>query len=68
MGQGRAHIYRFKFPWMDEFVSEPRVFGGIEGLYQPIDGVSHARDAAAGGVIGEPDVERPAHVDVERPR
>jgi hypothetical protein len=36
---------------MDEFVSKSREFCGIEGFHQPVDHVSHPRDAAATGMI-----------------
>src|SRR6516164_10921416 len=66
MGQGLTHIHRFKFPWMDEVIAEPRVFCGIEGFYQPVDHVPYPRNTAAAGMVGQPDIERPGEVDVER--
>src|ERR1700755_20703 len=66
MGQGLAHIHRLEFAWMDEVVLEPREFGGIEGLHQPVDRAAYPRDTTAAGMVGEPDVEWPAELYIER--
>src|SRR5215216_4793536 len=66
MGQGFALIHRVKFTWMDELVPEPREFRGIESLHQPVDHAAHPGDAAAAGMVGEPDIEWPAQLDLDR--
>src|SRR5260370_38589813 len=66
MGQGFALIYRFKFTWMDEFVLKPREFRGIESFHQPVDHVPHPGDATAAGMVGKPNIVRPAQLDLER--
>src|ERR1700743_1182288 len=65
MGQGFTHIYRFKFPRVEELVSKPRVFRGIERLHQPVDRAPDPRDAATARVVGEPDIERQVALDIE---
>src|SRR6195256_4508963 len=66
MIQGFPLIYNFKFAWMDEFVLKLREFCGIEGFHQPVDHVSHPRDAAATGMIRQPNIVWPAQLDLER--
>src|SRR5258705_2046644 len=51
---------------MDEFVPKPWEFCGIEGFHQPVDHVSHPRDAAATGMIRQPNIVWPAQLDLER--
>src|ERR1700716_3814340 len=66
MIQGFPLIYNFKFAWMDEFVLKLREFCGIEGFHQPVDHVSHPRDAAAIGMIRQQNIVWPAQLDLER--
>src|SRR5215813_5782357 len=66
MGQGLTHIYRPEFAGMDEVVLEPGELGGIEGLHQPVDRTAHPRDAAAAGMVGEPNIKWSAKLDIER--
>ena len=51
---------------MDEFVAEPRIALRIEHRPQPIDEMRHATDAPGIRMIGHPDVDLMAKVDVER--
>jgi hypothetical protein len=66
MIQGFPLIYNFKFAWMDEFVLKLREICGIEGFHQPVDHVSHPRDAAATGMLRQPNIVWPAQLDLER--
>src|SRR5258708_13141055 len=61
MGQGFTLIYRFKFPWMDEFVLKPREFCRAKGFYQPVYHVPYPGNPAASGMMGQPSIIHPAH-------
>jgi hypothetical protein len=51
---------------MDGLVAEPGESARVEGLDQPIDDLAHPRDAPGIGMVGEPDVEHAARVEVDR--
>ena len=48
MGQGFAHIRRLRIHLGGRIVPEPRYFGGIESLRQPVDHAPHPQDTAIG--------------------
>src|SRR5258708_20949343 len=66
MGQGFTLIYRFKFPWMDEFVFKPREFCRVKGFYQPVDHVPYPGNPAAAGMIGQPNIVRPPLLEIKK--
>src|SRR4051794_39683862 len=51
---------------MNQFVTKPRKFCRIERFHDPVDQSADARYSVAVVMIGEPDVERSAQVNIER--
>jgi len=64
--QRLAAIDAGKFPRVNELVAEPRESSRIEGIDDPIDDMAHARDARHVGMIGQPDVEHRARIEIDR--
>src|SRR4051812_33586844 len=55
--QRRALIFFWQIVRMNEFVAEPRKSLRIEGVDQPVDHSTNARDPHRVRMIGQPDVE-----------
>src|SRR5262249_38725088 len=64
--QRLAPINLSKFAGMHEFVAEPGKSARIEGVRDPIEDVTHARDGRDLGMVGKINVARVASLELER--